>query len=621
MAKVLDIARTIGYKAALDFVVDNYPHLATYLLSEVRIDWLFHCYDEGHTNCCLDLGSGWGGLSFPLAKLFEEVVSLERVPARLEFQKIRAAEDDARSVRLIAGDVASLPLRENYFDLVVANGVLEWVPLLREGDQRSAQVRFLQEVKRSLKPGGCLYIGTENRFGLQFWLGARDHTSLPFTSLLPRRIADIVVSAFLRDKGWVKYYTYTYSVSGYKALLREAGFGPVDFYWTYPSYSYPKFAGKLHDGSTYSFLARYHYENHKEMSFYKRLASFVGMLMPKAILSRICPVIWPNFLIFTWKDFRPQTIEDDILRITHAKSLVRMSGSDCPASKICFIGLENDKLRSFSKLLRYQNGNLEREEILLKQHARVSFEKRKLRSRTLFGEKPIVGRPCSYVSLKDAQRAIEWLLRFQDRTRGKPLTEADLLNEQTEIRYSLQRLEATSIASEEIDETMEQTQRLMRLLNMGNVTTCSEHGDFCPGNILLSKAGEVFVFDWEFYRVSGNPLFDFCFFLISSSSRQKMEKSFLHNMSGRGPCSGVIADIVQTYLQHKGLPTEAVLLGIPYVLSRCVARYSVYSATRSPKGHEYRRMLTVWNKSLRYADFTWLDKKQANARKTFAGAG
>ena len=87
---------------------------------------------------------------------------------------------------------------------------------------REAQLIFLREVKRVLANNGCLYVGIENRFGLPFFLGEKDHSGLPYTSILPRKLANFVVKKFghaggvygdksERIKEQKGYYTYTYS--------------------------------------------------------------------------------------------------------------------------------------------------------------------------------------------------------------------------------------------------------------------------------------------------------------------------------------------------------------------------------------------------------------------------
>ena len=91
---------------------------------------------------------------------------------------------------------------------------------------------MLKDFHRILKPGGHVYVGIENRIGYVYFLGGRDHGGLRFTSLMPRPIADIYSRLIKRQP----YRAYTYSLLGYKNLLKKAGYSQIDFYATIPSY-------------------------------------------------------------------------------------------------------------------------------------------------------------------------------------------------------------------------------------------------------------------------------------------------------------------------------------------------------------------------------------------------
>ena len=601
--ELLQTARRKGYKFALDLVARTHPDLATYVASELRIDWLFHCYSKSTRNLCLDLCSGWGGICFPLTKFFDEIVSLDLPSSKMNFQQTRAKEDGIKNIHLIRAGILSLPFASNHFDLIVANGVLQWAAFSRDRDPLAVQLDLLKEIRRCLKPGGCVYVGIENRFGLPYWTGTKDHTSLPFTSILPRKLADLVVAKFLKDQGWTRYDTYTHSAGAYESLLKEAGYHQADIFWTYPSYNYPKYAARLRDGNGYSFFAHHHYTNYSDMGLYKRIAAFIGTLLPAAVLGRILPLVWPNYLIFAWKDFRPETIEDAIAETAHAKSLLRMSGRDATCSKISFVALERGRARSFLKFRRcLQNKNLEAEEKLLNMHAAVKFTKESHNGMTFFNEEPVSGRPCGFHSVEDHQRAIRWLLEFQDKTAAQSLTSDDIRHEKAEIEATLSKVESSSVA----DEALSQSQALMNLLVSKHVPKCSEHGDFWPNNILISRTGKIAVLDWEFYKTLGNPIFDFCFFIINSSIRPEGEKSFYLNLLGTGPDSAAISKNINIFCTHKCLPLEAFLCGMPYVMSRCIVRHSIYSTTYSPMSYQYSRLLKLWNNELRYGDFSWV---------------
>lgn len=104
----------------------------------------------------LDLGCGYGGISITLAQNGATVVGLDYELQRLRGAHIRAADDHRVSgIYLVQSAGEDLPFTDEAFDIVVCNDVLEHV--------RSSN-RTLQEIGRTLKAGGWLYLTFPNRF-------------------------------------------------------------------------------------------------------------------------------------------------------------------------------------------------------------------------------------------------------------------------------------------------------------------------------------------------------------------------------------------------------------------------------------------------------------------------
>ena len=125
------------------------------------------------------------------------------------------------------------------------NSVLEWVGLV-EGKRnvRDIQLGILANIKRLLKPGGYLYVGINNRFGINMFTGELDHSGMRFTSLMPRWLANFYIRKLKKDvyrteEYQHEYRTYTYSPRGYRKLLTEAGFLKNDLFWVYPNHDNP----------------------------------------------------------------------------------------------------------------------------------------------------------------------------------------------------------------------------------------------------------------------------------------------------------------------------------------------------------------------------------------------
>jgi ubiquinone/menaquinone biosynthesis C-methylase UbiE len=267
MQAVNALARKEGWQQALETLVrPRYPAIYRYVTNPVRTDWRF-LLPLPWESTVLDLGAGWGTISFQLANAYQQVVALELVTERLEFISIRCQQTRRNRVCPVQGDMLKIPLAPNSFDLVVMNGVLEWAGVSDlEGGPRDVQLRFLRRARELLKPGGYLYIGIENRIAYTAFLGAEDHSGLSYTSLMPRALANFYVRAVTYLKGLRKgeyyrtaetacsYRTYTYTYFGYSQLLKEAGFQGISIYAAIPGYNDPRHLVKIDDACSFRYL-------------------------------------------------------------------------------------------------------------------------------------------------------------------------------------------------------------------------------------------------------------------------------------------------------------------------------------------------------------------------------
>ncbi|HXB46569.1 MAG TPA: methyltransferase domain-containing protein [Streptosporangiaceae bacterium] len=115
----------------------------------------------------LEVGAGAGVMTAALADRGLLVQAVDRSPAMLELACSRAAAADASArVALTQADAGDLPYADGAFTLVVALGVIPWLP---------SAAAAAKELARVLRPGGFLVVCAENSAKLNILLDPRHH--------------------------------------------------------------------------------------------------------------------------------------------------------------------------------------------------------------------------------------------------------------------------------------------------------------------------------------------------------------------------------------------------------------------------------------------------------------
>jgi ubiquinone/menaquinone biosynthesis C-methylase UbiE len=110
----------------------------------------------------LEVGCGAGLATVELAQMGFHVQSIDscEVMVRATSDRVRRAHVD-RKVNCGLGDVGSLAFPDCSFSLVLALGVLPWLPAIRPA---------IDEMSRVLVPGGYLIASVDSRWGLNWFL-------------------------------------------------------------------------------------------------------------------------------------------------------------------------------------------------------------------------------------------------------------------------------------------------------------------------------------------------------------------------------------------------------------------------------------------------------------------
>ncbi|MBU1102655.1 methyltransferase domain-containing protein [Patescibacteria group bacterium] len=234
MKQLLASIERDGWQKANRELAQKDPQRLKFIYNPGRADWRFYVPLDNQS-VVLDAGCGLGAITLPLAEVVKEVVAFDTSCERARFVQLRAAKENKTNIQVLVASLFNPPFKKQSFDLIVMNGLLEWVGAGKiDGNPGEIQIEALKKMKELLKPGGCLYIGIENRFGLPLLTGrGLDHSGLRFTSIMPRFLARIY--AKIRRKS--DYRTYTYTRRGYEKLLNDAGFENIDFFLPWPGYN------------------------------------------------------------------------------------------------------------------------------------------------------------------------------------------------------------------------------------------------------------------------------------------------------------------------------------------------------------------------------------------------
>jgi len=235
--ELLRVQQEQGWQEALRVTSEKYgrtaPHLTWLMVDSRRASWVYLTRPAAFDNV-LEIGCGWGGSVPLLASQFDHVFAVDLTKERIQFAQRRCLEMGIKNASFGIGfDSTQMPFPSESFDLVAMSGVLAYLPLILDGNPREAQLDFLREVSRIIRPGGALYVGSQNRFGWPYVLGARDHLNLKWTSVIPRTVANW----YSMIRTGTGYRTYTYTANGYRRLFKEAGFQEIDFYWPHHNHS------------------------------------------------------------------------------------------------------------------------------------------------------------------------------------------------------------------------------------------------------------------------------------------------------------------------------------------------------------------------------------------------
>jgi|GEM_PF-2605123 len=196
----------------------------------------------------LDYGCGIGSLGIPAARSGAHVTFIDNCIPRLEMANLRVRQHNLINAQFFAcKNWKSLPADLQSFDVIILNGILEWVASTSGSSFNTVidtQLSFLFSMQQKLDINGVIFLAIENRFALQYFMGyPEDHTDIQYLSIMSREKANEI---HLKSKG-KEFTAWTWSLNDYKELLPKAGLFLSEGYAMFPNYRFPRLIINLED--------------------------------------------------------------------------------------------------------------------------------------------------------------------------------------------------------------------------------------------------------------------------------------------------------------------------------------------------------------------------------------
>jgi ubiquinone/menaquinone biosynthesis C-methylase UbiE len=239
LQQLLILSKKIGCIPALRKLhLKDSKSVLDYRTNLSRVDFKYLLPLSTNSNV-LEIGSGGGLISLSLAKSVRSVYSLEKVIEHAKYIRLRADQEDIKNLFVASGGKdCVLPYLDNSFDIVIMNGVFEWLGFESTFDNvKNIQKAMLAEVHRVLKDRGALYLTTLNKLSIELNLSKNVHNNnIIGAFLLPDRIRNRLAQKIGNGK---EYLSGLQTLSSYSALFKEIDFNIKDIWIATPNFRYP----------------------------------------------------------------------------------------------------------------------------------------------------------------------------------------------------------------------------------------------------------------------------------------------------------------------------------------------------------------------------------------------
>lgn len=503
LSNLLHKIQSLGYANGLISFLKDFPDFE-YKFKMMEGSIAFRATHEKNFRC-LVINSDLGNIPENLSHTYDHVFSLDLNKEKLLIQKYRFQENKIYNITLVRCDSHYLPFPNDYFDLIVSNGIK--IDDENTISTKSTIKKYFNEIKRVLVSDGCLCLGVRNNSRLKILMQEteNDENSKNFRA----------------------------SFNEYESLLNSSSFKFKSF-WVLPSYQKPHYSGNIEDNVSLKWFFKSFQKfsvNTKKFSLFKLFSFTTNDVTRKLFTKLFCP----SFLFYCYKNEIPKELEDVILEHSKLKHLIQFVRS----RKIMYILLDmygNPVKVSSCKFTKY---NLKEKICPITQN----FNKSKSSNEKITIEEWLQGKQIDRLKKNDINLVMSWLIDFQNNTASELFSKNDIEQEIENMKIKLNKLpEMNNFPYHQwLEEYKSHTSDLL-------LKKTAVHGDLQPKNIFVDqKNSSIKVIDWELSVEKGNPLIDFIWFAISIMQWSPDSiNEFKLNLEGKGKVISSIKTIKET---------------------------------------------------------------------------
>lgn len=182
------------------------------------IEWLNFTKDME----ILEVNSGCGINSGILASKAKHVTCVEE--SKIKCMINANMNRKCKNLTVNHADIASLKKNESKkYDAIILLGMFE--AYLKNRNSYESIELFLEALKSLLKEDGCMYVATNNKYGLKYWAGCPETVTGHY---------------FEGIEGFPSQdETMSFSKNELKKVLENIGMNKIEFYYPYPDYLFP----------------------------------------------------------------------------------------------------------------------------------------------------------------------------------------------------------------------------------------------------------------------------------------------------------------------------------------------------------------------------------------------